>query len=188
MAATNTGARFAYNLAGRTSGIIRQFIIGDSETMTVGDFCTTNTSGEVQPAAAGELLLGVCVGIVDVDGINMDNSKRSITGSGASWTSSTQTFVAGSDNSSTDYVKALVDIDPFSVWSCEPDATIGTTTSSGNSAFFGSYTDLADEDEVDETNNSAAFNTVAQLFIWGTDPEDTTRGLYSIAEHVFWGQ
>lgn len=188
MSATNTGNRFAYNLAGRTSGILKSVQISNSITMSHGDFVLVDTAGTLGLASAASLIFGVCVGIVDADGVNMDASKASITGSSASWTSSTKTVVTGSDNSSTDKIRALVDIDPFSVWSCEPDAAIGTTTSSGSSDQLGSYTDLIDEDEVDESNNSNAFNTVAQLHIWGTDPEDTSRGLYSIAEHQIWGQ
>ena len=185
MSATNTGAKFKYNLAGRTSGIIRSVIIDDTITMTIGDFVLVSTNGFLDLATAGSLVFGVCVGIVDKNGINMDNSKVTKEGT---WTTSTHTVTTDSDNITSEQVRALVDIDPFSVWSCEPDAAIGTTTSSGSSDQLGSYTDLADEDEVDESNGSNAFNVVAQLFIWGTDPEDTTRGLYSIAEHQIWGQ
>lgn len=179
MAATNTGAKFKYNLAGRTSGIIRSIILDNSITVTIGDFVHTN-GGFCDIAAAGETLLGVVVGIVDQDGINMDESKYSL--AQASWTSSTHTVTTGAANTTGDKVRALVDIDPFSVWSCEPDDTIGTTTGSN---LQGYYTDLIDEDEVDETDASTA---VAQLYIWGVDPEDSTRGLYSIAEHEIWGQ
>lgn len=187
MAATNTGAYFVKNLAGRTSGIIQSIEISNTITMSVGDFVLVDTAGTLGLASAGSLILGVCVGIVTKDGINMDESKTALTGSGASWTSSTKTVVTGSDNSSTDKIRALVDIDPFSVWSVEPDGTIGTTTSSGSSDQLGSYIDLADEDETDETNNSAAFNVKAQLHIWGVDPENSARHLVSIAEHQIWG-
>lgn len=176
----DTGFRFAYNLAGRTSGILRQVIIADSATITTGDMIKL-TSGEVALAGAGGQAFGVVIGIVDKDGINMDESRRSITGTGAGWTSSTQTFVAGSNNSATDYVKALIDCDPFSVWSCEPDSTIG---GDAESDLIGCYTDLvAASDQPDEAD---AQTSQATLFIWGVDPEDSSRGLYSIAEHQLW--
>jgi len=178
--AGNTGFNFKYNLAGRTSGILRNVIIADSATITIGDLVKL-TSGEVVLAAAGGQAFGVVVGIVDKDGINMDQSKRSVAGTNASWTSSTYTFVAGSDNSSVDYVQAVIDFDPFSVWSAQPDSTIGGDTESD---LIGCYTDVvAASDQPDE--NTAA-TTQATLFIWGVDPEDTTRGLYSIAEHQLW--
>lgn len=188
MSATNTGAKFVYNLAGRTSGIIRSIEISNTITMTVGDYVLVDTAGTLGLASAASLILGVCQGIVDKNGINMDVSKESIAGSGAGWTSSTKTVVTGSDNNATDKIRALVDIDPFSVYSLEPDATIGTTTSSGSSDQLGSYIDLLDEGESDENNNGNAFNVLAQLFIWGVDPEDSTRHLVSIAEHQIWGQ
>lgn len=185
MAATNTGARFVRNLAGRTSGIIQQITIDNTETLTIGDWVRVSTSGYLEVVSADTTIMGVIVGFVDRDGINYDQSKIVKEGT---WSESTQTITTDSDNRSSEKAAALVDIDPFSVWSCEPDDTIGTTTSSGSSDQLGSYTDLADEDEVDETNNGAAFNLVAQLFIWGIDPEASARGLYSIAEHQIWGQ
>jgi len=183
MAATNLGAKFKYNLAGRTSGITRRIIIDDSKTLTIGDWVLVGTTGFLQAATAGSPIIGVIVGFVDRNGINYDQSKIT---KEATWTSSSQTIVTDSDNTTSEQACALVDIDPLTVWSCEPDATIGTTTSSGSSDQFGSYTDLLDENEVDESNNGAAFNAQAQLFIWGLDPEDATRGLYSIAEHQTW--
>lgn len=188
----NTGFSFKYNLAGRTSGILRTFIIENSATMTIGDMVRGSydsgaANGMVELAAAGNPILGVVVGIVDKDGIDMDNSR--VTLSSGSWATATHTATTGSDNTTVDQIKAIVDIDPLSVWSATPDAAIGTTTSSGSSDQLGSYTDIvAASDQPDETNNSAAFNTVAQLFIWGVDPELSTNGLYSVAEHQIWGQ
>lgn len=177
----NTGFRFAYNLAGRTSGIIRSFIIANSATITIGDMVSLS-SGYVALSGAGATIFGVVVGVVDKNGINMDNSRLTLTGSGASWTSSTHTFVAGSDNTSTDYVRALIDCDPFSVWSAVPDATIGSTTGSN---LAGYYCDIPSAS--DQPDESSTLGTQCQLFIWGVDPSDSTRGLYSIAQHQLWG-
>ena len=178
MTATNTGAKFAYNLAGRTSGILRSYIIGDTKTITIGDFVHL-ASGFVDPVAAAEPIFGVVIGITDKNGIDMDNSKVTKEGT---WTSSTQTVITDSDNTTSEQVRVLIDVDPFSVWSVEPDSTIGTDAESD---LAGSYTDLLNECEVDESD---AGTTVQQLFIWGVDPEDATRGLYSIAQHQIWGQ
>ena len=186
MAATNTGAKLVYNLAGRTSGILKIVRIYDSVTLTNGDFVKIDTNGFVALATAGARIFGVVTGIVDNVGTDIENTKQT---TGATYTPSTQTVVCASDNSSrtTGYVQAVIDIDPFSVFSCEPDAAISITTSSGSSDQLGSYTDLLDEDGVDENNGGNAFNVVAQLFIWGVDPSDSTRGLYSIMESQFLG-
>lgn len=178
MAATNTGAKFKYNLAGRTSGILYTQMIKGSEVITIGDFVKLST-GYVTRAAAGNNLLGVVVGIVDKYGIPLDESKWSnVEGT---WSSSTYTLTVGShnpDSTSYDQYKAIVDIDPFSVWSIEPDSTIGGTTGSN---LAGYYIDLIDEDETDE--NTAHASTQASLHLWGVDPEDATRHLVNIYEH-----
>lgn len=174
MAATNTGAQFKYNLAGRTSGIIRSFIIGDSKTVTIGDFVHLE-SGFIDIASATERILGVVIGIVDRDGINMDQSNVTKEGT---WTTSTHTYVTDSDNTTSEQARVLVDVDPFSVWSCEPDCTIGTSPGSN---LAGYTTEILDEDELDE--DSAHATNAQQLFIWGVDPEDSARALVSIAEH-----
>lgn len=172
----NTGFKFRYNLAGRTSGILRKVTIADSATITVGDY-VRHAAGYCALTANGNAGLGFVVGIVDKNGTNMDASRLSLTGSGASWSSSTQTFVAGSDNSSTDCVAALIDMDPFSIFSATPDNTIGSTTGSN---LCGYYTDVvAASDQPDE---DTATTGTAQLTIWGVDPELSTNGLYSIHE------
>lgn len=190
MATTDSGFQFVRNLAGRTSGISERRLIENSGTITVGDMVRGSydagaADGMVELAAAGNPILGVVTGIVDKNGINLDNTRLTLTGT---WTSSTKTFVAASDNTSVDMVKAEVDIDPMSVWTAQPDAAIGTTTSSGSSDQLGSYTDIiAASDQPDENNAGNAFNTKAQLFIWGVNPSDTAKGVYSIAEHQVWG-
>jgi len=190
MATTDSGFQFKRNLAGHTTGMQMSYTIENSATLTVGDavrasYDTTTADGAVEPVTAGATILGFIVAITDRQGVDLENSRLTL--STGAWTESTKTFVAGSDNETVDKVKAVVDIDPFSVWSAQPDAAIGTTTSSGSSDQLGSYTDLVDKDQPDENNGGSAFNTKAQLFIHGRDPENTARGLYSIAEHQLWG-
>lgn len=190
MATTDSGFTFRHNLAGRASGIQKSFTIENSATLTLGDavrasYDTTTADGAVEPATAGSTILGFIVGFSDRNGLDLDSSR--IVNTTTTWTASTKTVVAGSDNETVDMVKAIVDVDPFSVWSAQPDAAIGTTTSSGSSNQLGSYTDIVDKDQPDENNAGNAFNVKAQLFIWGRDPENTARGLYSIAENQLWG-
>ena len=191
MATTDTGFQRVKNFAGRTSGILDSRLIENSGTITVGDMIRGSydagaANGMLELAAAGNAILGVVVGIVDSQGIDLDTSRQSL--STGAWTSSTKTFVAGSNNTTVDMVKALIDIDPLSVWSAQPDAAIGTTTSSGSSDQLGSYTDLvAASDQPDENNAGNAYNTVAQLAILGVNPENTDRGLYVIKEHQLFG-
>jgi len=176
----NTGFRFRYNLAGRTSGIIRSFIIAASATIKVGDM-VKGSSGYIALAANNSPILGVVVGIVDKNGINMDNSKYSF--AQATWTSSSQQVVCGAANTTGDQVRALVDVDPFSVWSGETD----NASTDDEARLLGCYTDLVAAS--DQADDDTAATTQGQLYIWGADPEsDSTlkANLYSIAEHQIW--
>jgi len=176
----NTGFQFKYNLAGRTSGILRSFIIADSATITVGDMVKL-TSGEVALADASYPIMGVVVGFTDKNGIDLDTSRKSLTGTSASWTSSTKTVVAGSNNSSTDYLQAIVDVDPFSVWT----GTTDNASTDTEASLAGCYTDIVAAS--DQADDNTAATTKAQLFIWGVDPDNSANNLYSIAEHQLWG-
>lgn len=186
MATTDTGFIPRSNLVGRSTGIRRSKIIDDSTTLTIGDMVREYTTGFIVLAAAGNPIYGCVVGFEDANGLDLDNARATFTG--GTWTSSTKTVITDSDNTTVDQIRAIIDIDPMTVYSNQPDDTINTTSSSGKCGFAGSYVDLvAASDQVDETNNGVAFNVKAQLYCHGLDPENTARGLYSIAEHQIWG-
>ena len=178
MAITDSGFQFKYNLAGRTSGILKSFPITDSATLTVGDAVKV-TDGAALVSGAAAWIMGVVVGLTDEFGIDMGNSKVTKDGT---YTESTKTYTAASDNTTDKKFQVVVDIDPFSVFSAQPDATIGTTNDSDK---VGSFCDLiAASDQPDESDT---VDTVQQLLIWGTDPENSAHGLYSIAQSQIWG-
>jgi hypothetical protein len=174
----NTGFQFKYNLAGRTSGIQRSFIIANSATIAIGDMVSL-TSGFVALSGAGASIMGVVVGLTDRLGIDLDNSQ--ITKEGT-YSSTNKAYTVDSDNQTSEKARAVIDIDPFSVYSATPDATLGTDDQSD---LAGCYTDIvAASDQPDE---DTAATTQCQLFIWGVDPENSANGLYSIAQHQLWG-
>jgi len=184
MATTDYGFTPVRNEGGRTTGIRKSYIIDDSQTIHIGDMVLLETTGFIIPATAGSRILGCIIGITDSNGLDMDNSQAINTGS--TWTSP-NTIVTDSDNTTVDQQRAIVDIDPFTLYSNQPNGAINTTSSSGKCGLKGSYVDLASACQVDENNAGNAFNVTAQLFCWGLDPENTARGLYSIAEHQIWG-
>lgn len=175
-----TGFQFRYNLAGRTSGIRRSFIITGSQTITVGDMVSLS-SGFLSLSGAGATIMGVVVGLTDKNGIDLGNTKLSGTWT---YTRSTRTVVAAADNTTVDQVKALIDVDPLSVWAGETDNASTDT----QSRLAGCYSDIvAASDQVDD---DTAATTQAQLFIWGADPESNSTNkanLYSIAQHQIMG-
>lgn len=169
------GFEFKYSLSGNPDAWVRQYILKNSVTYTVGD-AVVIASGFLDIATAGARLLGVLEGFVDNNGLSLDHKEADFDGT---LTSATQTYLTASDNQTDKKVRGLVRVDPYAVYSSTPDATIGTTTGSN---LQGYYTDLLDEDQVDE---STAATTAAQLWIHGVDPDNSSNGLYSIAEHLF---
>ena len=178
-----TGFQFKYNLAGRTSGIQRNFTISNSATITVGDMVKL-TSGFIALASSNSPIMGVVIGIVDKDGIDLSSSRYSF--AQAAYTDSTRTVVCGNANATAttgDGVQAVVDIDPFSVWSGQTD----NDNTDGQSRLAGCYSDIiAASDQVDD---DTAATTQGQLFIWGANPETGAEhsNLYSIAQHQLFG-
>ena len=179
--AGNTGFQFKYNLAGRTSGIQRSFIIANGATITVGDMVSLS-SGFIALSGANAGIMGVVVGLTDQNGIDLLSTR--LTMAQAVYTESTRTVVCGNANTTGDQVRAIIDVDPFSVWSAETDAASADT----QARLAGCYTDVVTAS--DQADDDTAVTTQAQLFIWGADPEsDSTKkaNLYSIAQHQLWG-
>ena len=169
------GFKFRYSLAPGSDESVRQYVIANSATIAEGDVVLLS-SGYLSPGTATNRLVGVVEGIVDANGVPLDHPEADHDGT---WTNSPNTYVASSDNQTDKQVRALVRTDPLAVYSATPDATIGTTTGSN---LQGYYCDIASETAPDE---SGASTSAAQLCIHGLDPDDSSKGLYSIAEHQF---
>lgn len=177
-----TGFKFKYNLAGRTSGIQRSFIVASNVTLTVGDMVALS-SGFIDLAGAAAKIMGVVVGIVDKNGIDLLNSKQSFGATSSNTYGSAKTFHTADDNTTVDQVKAIVDVDPFSVWSGCTD----NDNTDAESRLAGCFTDIISAS--DQVDDDSAATTQGQLFIWGADPETGAEhsNLYSIAQHQLWG-
>ena len=169
------GFDFKFSLIAQPSKGTRLYTIADSQTFTVGD-TSMFTTGYLVPGSASNALLGVVEGFVDANGLPLDNSRKA--DFDGTYTATSDTYVSAADNSTDKQVQAIVRIDPFAVYSATPDATIGTTPGSNLPGYF---CDIADEDEPDESDATTA---TAQLAIHGVDPEDSSKGLYSINEHA----
>lgn len=181
MATTDTGFSFKYDWRGDVTGARRKVIIASSQTIAVGDMVLVNNSGFISVATAGNPIFGVVMALVDNNGIDLENTRETLDGT---YSSTARSYVAASDNQTNKKICAIVNVSTTAVYSAQPDATIGTTTSSGNSAFLGSYTDIVSAGQPDENNAGNSFATKAQLFIWGVDPENSAHGLYSIVESM----
>ena len=138
-------------------------------------------SGFNSLGTAGAFVFGHVMSHIDKNGVGL--LTTGVAGSAVG--SYAGAYTVASTNTTVEMVAAIVDASKYTVYSGTPDATIGTTTGSD---LMGYHTDLADEDEIDE-NNGGTVNAeaTAQYFIWGLDPNTSSRGLYSIYESSVFG-
>ena len=156
--------------------ILRREILANSITVSVYDSVIA-TSGFIALGTTGTLLAGWVQGIGTNKGVGVSSTGIA----GAEMGSFVGTFATASDNQTVAKVRAELDISKETIMSMTPDAAIATTTGSN---LIGYHTDIADEDQTDE---STAATTTAQLTIWGVDPQVASNHLVSIYESVFLG-
>ena len=177
MATTDTGFSFKYDFGGTTTGALKQVIIASSQTIQVGGLVLVNAAGHLSVATAGNPIFGVVVALVDVNGIDMENTRVTKDGT---YTASTRSYAASASNGTGSKFSALVNTSKTAVYSAQPDSAIGTTTGSN---LLGYYCDIATGGLQPDEDTTATSSTV-QLFIWGVDPDNTAHGLYSIHESM----
>lgn len=156
--------------------VLRKKILANTSTYSENDYLIAS-SGFLALGTTGTLLVGVLTGIVDERGSGMETSGAA----GAATGSYAGSFTAASDNQTVAKVGGLVDISKETLYSLDPDAALGTTTGSN---LFGYRIDIADEDDSSE---SSAVTTTAQLFIWGLDPADSGNHIVNVMESVIFG-
>lgn len=167
-------AGFEYR--GQTSGsqdpVILQIPITNSATVKVGDAVYVATNG-VQRITNGTLVLGVVAGIVDANGIDLDNTSTD--NYDGTWTSSSKTYVASSDNITDKKVSAQVIADEDALFYNDADGNFTNPTD------LGLLIKCTDHDQIDEDTTSA---TVGQFYVWKLDPDgdaDASKCIVKIA-------
>lgn len=156
--------------------VFRSEILGNSITVVEEDSMKVS-SGFLVLGTTGALVFGHVRGIVTNFGVGMETSGAA----GAASGSFEGSFATASDNQTVNKFRSLTDISKFTMYSADPDGTVGTTTGSN---LLGYMTDIADEDNTDETS---AVTTTAQYFIWGLDPVDSTNHVVNIVESNVFG-
>lgn len=151
---------------GVTHPTTEEVIITNSATIQIGDMVRSYVDGFVEVAVAARPILGVVVGVVDSKGLPVDPDSGTL-----------DTYTVASDNETVAQKRAVVITDRNALFSADVDGTIGTTNTSN---LRGANLDLTDENSVAET--SAVRNASAQLYSYGTDPDDSTNLLVSIME------
>jgi hypothetical protein len=156
--------------------ILRKEVITNSVVSVVMDSMKM-ASGFAALGTTGVLVAGHLVAHKDDRGVGLNTTGVA----GAEIGSYINSFTAAADNQTVAMIKAEMDICKNTIYSVTPDAAIGTTTGSNLSGY---KTDIADEDETDE---SSAVTTTAQYNILGVDPEDTDNQLVNIYESLYFG-
>ncbi len=153
--------------------ILKTEILGNSISFEVNDATIVDFNGFLGIGVASTLLFGHIVGIVDINGV-----APSVNGIGGNFT---MELLTASNNSTVAKHSAMVDISKHTLYSVDPDATVGT---SAGSNLLGFHTDLATKKTTDE---SGAVDTTAQYHIWGLDPTDSTNQEVNIYESKLLG-
>lgn len=166
------GFEYRGQLNGADNPVTLKVAIKNSVAVKVGDMVYNDGNGLLR-ATSSTLVLGVVVGIVDANGIDLDNTSTS--NYDGTWVSSTKTYTASSDNMTDKKVCALVVADENALWYNDSD---GDFTNPGDVNLF---TVLVDHDQVDESETSA---TVGQVYIVKLDPDgdgDASKCIVKIA-------
>lgn len=170
------GFEYRGQLNGAENPITLEVPIGNSATVKVGDavkLVAFASGGGLTRATAGEEILGILTGIVDKNGIDLDNTSTN--NYDGTWTSSTKTYVASADNMTDKEIRGLVVVDKDALW--YNDAA-GNLAAADILKFF----DLADQDQV--ADQDGADNAGAMILI-KRDPDgdgDASKGIFKIAE------
>lgn len=159
------------HLLGADNPVTRDLIIENSATVTVGD-SVVDSGGFAALGTAGSKVLGVVAAIHDANGIDLDSTATD--NYDGTWTSSSQTYVASSDNQTDKQVKVKVIADPFALFYNDADDDL---TAAQEMRFF----DLISEDQIDQSSGGST----GQFQLWKRDPDgdgDASKGLFRIAE------
>lgn len=141
-------------ISGKTGGEVRDFIIDNSKTITLGDAVDV-TAGYADLTGATGRSMGVVVGLVrDIGGdqrVPLDQDAAGTVGgtrSGNAGVIGSETYVSASDNTTVDKVLARVIVDPNMEYYNDADGSLAQ-------ADIGTYHDLvAASDQIDQDTGS----------------------------------
>jgi hypothetical protein len=172
------GFEYRGQISGAQDPVILQYPIANSATVKVGDAVYISTNG-VTRITNTTLVLGVVVGIVDANGIDLDNTDSG--NYDGTWTSSSKTYVATSDNITDKKVCAQVVADCEALWYNDADGNFTNPTD------LGLLIKCADHDQIDEDTTSA---TVGQFYVYKLNPDgdgDASKCIVKIARSQMYG-
>lgn len=164
------------HLLGAMNPAVTDVIIANSQTLKVGDAVNLqafSSGGGCMRADATDKVFGVCIGIVDKNGIDLDNTDTA--NYDGTWTSSTKTYVAAADNMTDKTVKAKVVYDRYALFYND---SAGSLAVADEFKFF----DVADQDQIADQDGH---DTAGAFQLMKRDPDgdsDASKGIFRIAE------
>lgn len=157
---------------GQQSPGTMELIIANSETIYVGS-AVKLSSGYVAAGTAGAKLIGICVGIVNKDGIDLGNANTSsYDGTYTAGEAGVGNYAAAADNATDKQVKAVVVVDK--------DAVFKVSTTGLAAAQLLGFFNLTDSVTVQAFQSG---QVAGQLQL--VDYDSATVGYFRIAESVF---
>ena len=170
------GFEYRGQLNGADNPVTIDVTIKNSATVKVGDAVYNDTAGALR-STNSTAILGIVVGIVNANGIDLDNAPTETYD--GTWTSSTQTYVAASDNVTDKKIKVKIIADPMALF---------YNDAAGDMEFVdvGCLSLLTDHDQVLGT----AVAVVGQVQIVKVDPNGTgnmSEGIFRIAWSQMFG-
>lgn len=170
------GFDIARSLYGVDQPAAEEFIIKDSAAITLGDAVRLSTDGYLKRSATGEPVLGICVGLVDRNGINIFETGRTSGTTGSTLTPD-DTVTVSSTNSSdaTRNLKAQVILDPAGTIIFKNTASSALAQTNVGQLFdVGSNSGQIDV--------SSASDTSGQFQLVSFDADTTTTGYFRVVE------
>lgn len=160
---------------------IVEYIIANSEVITMEDMVLAKTNGFALRLTAGAAVVGVVVGIIDARGNDVFSPIATL--GTATVNSSTRTVTVAADNQTVDQIKVQVNTSKEAIYSATVTGTMNTTSASNTQ---GGWVNADDEDSVDETTHTRTITAQRHLKGWGFDPNNTARMLVSIRDSEVW--
>lgn len=157
------------------------FLITLSSTLTIGDAVRLTTAGTVSVVTTGESILGIVVGLVDKNGVNVFSPRASGTAGTTLTADDTVTVSATNVSDATRNLKALVVLDPggYLLWYNDADDDMAQTN-------VGQCFDVNSTGDIIDV--ASATDATAQFQLLELDPDgdsDASKGLFRINENQY---
>ncbi len=155
-------------------------IMTNSLVYNVGDVVKSYTTGFAVKGVAALPILGVVIGFYSKAGNPLTVPAYT---PGVLSLPENESWTADADNETVAQVKAMVYCDPVTRWSAQVNGTIGATNASN---LPGGRIDVDSANtnygRVLESTQTRTVTVPANFYNWGTDPNDSTRLIVSIAD------